>query len=121
MSIANKILLVDDDSDLLEMVCMALEARQLDVSCVSNGQEVVTAVESVKPDIILMDIYLGNADGRILCQQIKSDPNFRDLPIILYSAGNIEPQSIHDSKADLFIKKPFELSYLFHTIQSLVN
>lgn len=121
MSVTNRVLLVDDDKDLLEMVCLALESNKLNVSCVSDAEDVLSRAEKEKPDLVLMDIYLGNGDGRMLCSKIKSTPGMQDLPIILYSAGTIDPMSIQESKADFFIKKPFELSFLCDTIRSFIK
>ncbi|RYY50247.1 MAG: response regulator, partial [Chitinophagaceae bacterium] len=71
------------------------------------------------PDVILMDIYLGNADGRIICKELKSDDKFNTIPVILYSAGNITSQSITDAMADSFIVKPFNNTEILDKIQEL--
>lgn len=121
MSIAPSILLVDDDHDLCEMVCMALKAQQWTVSCVSGGSGVLPFLETSKPDLILMDIYLGDADGRTICKNIKETEGIQQIPILLYSAGIISHTSIQDSLANRFISKPFDLILLIQTIKSLLH
>lgn len=114
------VLLVDDDKDLLEMVSLALEIKQVNVSAITDVAQLLPTIRSSKPGLILMDIYLGDKDGREICRQIKSDEEFQQIPVILYSAGNIDQQSILDSKANVFIKKPFDLANLYQTIQGLL-
>ena len=121
MNSTQLVLLVDDDKDLLEMVSLALEIKKVHVFAVTDFEQVFPTLRSAKPGLVLMDIYLGDADGREICRQIKSDEEFQHIPVILYSAGNIDQQSILDSKANVFIKKPFELSHLYQTIQELLG
>jgi DNA-binding response OmpR family regulator len=114
------VLVIDDDVDLLEMVEAVLTSYDMQVSISSNGSTLFESVKSVQPDIILMDIYLGDADGRELCQNLKSSDEFGHIPVILYSAGNISKSSIHNSKADDFIVKPFDVGVLAKKITSMV-
>src|SRR6478735_257918 len=103
------VLVVDDDKDLLEMISLVLSKYDFNISCINKGLKLFDSIDSVNPDIVLMDIFLGDADGRELCHQLKvSDRNH--LPVILYSAGQITPLSIKDSLADDFVTKPFNIS-----------
>ncbi|RYY49186.1 MAG: response regulator, partial [Chitinophagaceae bacterium] len=81
------ILVVDDDPDLLELVTLVLKRSQYQVTALQDGTKVFPTIAEIKPDVILMDIYLGNADGRIICKELKSDDKFNTIPVILYSAG----------------------------------
>lgn len=116
-----KVLLVDDDIDLLEMVCLMLNTHQMDAECISQGENVLTCLQANKPDILVMDIYLGKEDGRILCRDIKNSGKYSTLPVLLYSAGNVSSTSISECGADDFIQKPFDMSLLINRIKSLVN
>ena len=113
------ILVVDDDADLLELVTLVLKRSNYQVTALQDGEKVVPTVDSVLPDIILMDIYLGSTDGRNICKNLKTDEKYQGIPIILYSAGNITPQSIKDSLADSFIVKPFNNAEILNKIQAL--
>ena len=113
------ILVVDDDADLLELVTLVLKRSQYQVTALQDGTKVIPTIEDVAPDIILMDIYLGSTDGRNICKNLKTNDKFQDIPVILYSAGNITSQSIIESKADSFIVKPFNNAEILEKIQSL--
>src|SRR6478672_9882437 len=111
------ILVVDDDADLLELMKLVLEKSNYQVTSLDDGNKVVSALEEVKPDLILMDIYLGTSDGRSISRSLKTTERFNGIPIILYSAGNIPAQSIMDSLADSFISKPFNNAEVLEQIQ----
>ena len=121
MSTDTSILLVDDEKDLLEMVCMALETYKWKVTCLEEPEMVLALLKTQPPDLILMDIYLKTMDGRELCKRIKTTEGFEKLPIILYSAGNISPVSIKESLADDFVAKPFDLKRLAQKILALLG
>ena len=112
------ILVVDDDIDLLELVTLVLKRSNYKVTALQDGSKVEPELSNINPDVILMDIYLGSTDGRNICKSLKSNASSRDIPIILYSAGNITSQSIKDSLADSFIVKPFNNAEILEKIQS---
>jgi DNA-binding response OmpR family regulator len=78
-------------------------------------------MEELHPDLVLMDIYLGDSDGRVLCKQLKSSKEFGLVPIILYSAGYIANSSIRDSMADDFLVKPFDIKQLLAKISTALK
>ncbi len=112
------VLILDDDQDLLDMVSLTLTTNNMKSSCINDSNMLTDSIVNNKPDIILMDIYLGESDGRELCRNLKTTTAFRDIPVILYSAGNISEASIRHSLANDFIPKPFDISQLIRTIRS---
>lgn len=114
------VLVVDDDKDLLEMVSIVLAKYNFDISCLDKGRSFFDSIAAVRPDIVLMDVFLGDSDGRDLCHQLKLSDQSR-LPVILYSAGNISPASIQLSLADDFVSKPFDISTLANKITGLIT
>jgi DNA-binding response OmpR family regulator len=116
-----KVLLVDDDLDLLEMVCLMLRTNDLDANCLSKGKEVLASLGSLNPDIVVMDIFLGDSDGRDLCRQIKDEIKYAGVPVLLYSAGNITDSSINECRADDFLRKPFDMHVLVDRIRTLAR
>jgi DNA-binding response OmpR family regulator len=114
------VLVVDDDPDLLEMVTVALTINKMTVQCLSKGQLLFDFLAVQRPDIILMDIYLGESDGRTLCYSLKNEEQYRNIPVILYSAGHITASSVHESLADSFITKPFDITQLINKIHSII-
>jgi len=115
-----KILIVDDDKDLLEMVEMTLSRLGYHITTLAKGSGFLNIIESTRPDIILMDIFLGDADGRTLCYNMKLQPAYKTIPVILYSAGYVPLSTIEHSKADLFIIKPFDVKQLVEKIKTLL-
>ena len=116
-----KILLVDDDKDLLEMVEMTLSRLGYHIITLAKGSGFINIVESFRPDIILLDIFLGDSDGRTLCYNLKLQPAYENIPVILYSAGYVPFSTIEHSKADEFIIKPFDTKYLVEKIKTLLG
>ena len=116
-----KILVVDDDKDILEMVEMTLSRLGYHITTLAKGSGFLNVVESIQPDIILLDIFLGDADGRTLCHKMKLQPAYENIPVILYSAGHISRSTIEHSKADEFIIKPFDIKQLIEKIKKLLG
>ena len=112
------VLVVDDDKDLLEMVSLVLKSHNMKVECLTSGGHFFQSVASGRPDIVLMDIYLGDSDGRDLCRELKNSRQYQNIPVILYSAGNISESSVQESLADDFVSKPFDISYLIGKINN---
>jgi DNA-binding response OmpR family regulator len=117
----SSVLVFDDDADLLEMVYLTLSANGFDTIAMSDGKSFFDAVNTIRPDLILLDIFLGDIDGRTLCRFLKTQNEFQDIPVILYSAGNIPQATIKESLANAFISKPFDIKLLISNIKSLVK
>jgi len=120
LSNMNSVLIVDDDQDILDMVSLVLTTYDLEVACINNGAALFPAIVKNKPDLVLMDIYLGDADGRELCNTLKTSSQFGNIPVILYSAGHITSSSVKESHADDFLTKPFDNLQLIKKIRSLI-
>lgn len=113
------VLVVDDDTDLLEMVAIVLRNSGMEVETLYAGSSLFNKLADKMPDIVVMDIYLGDTDGRHLCRQIKTSDEYSSLPVILYSAGIITPESVQSSGANQFLAKPFQIDQLINTIHDL--
>lgn len=116
-----KVLVVDDDIDLLDMVSLVLTKYNLKVNPLGKCLEFYDTLSSDKPDIILMDIYLGECDGREICQKFKKSSTYTGIPVILYSAGNVTQSSVQESLADDFMSKPFDIKHLVDKINHHLN
>jgi DNA-binding response OmpR family regulator len=112
-----KVLVVDDDKDLLEMVTLVLRINGMDVFGVNDHLQFFPALNAFKPDMVLLDIYLQEADGREICRQLKSLEEFTHTPVLLYSAGHISASSIEECQANGFLQKPFDISVLLKRIR----
>src|ERR1700722_3768908 len=115
-----KVLVLDDDTDILQLVDLILTRDGLKVQTISRWQDIRDVIREFSPGLILMDISLGTADGREICKSLKQDETTRHIPVILFSA-NIEFQkSIDECQAQGFIAKPFVLKSLGNTIKGLI-
>lgn len=105
-----KILLVDDDLDLVELIRGELEADgRFEVRTAGNGFDAGMMVKEYHPDLILLDVMLPDINGREVCQRVRSDASLEDVRILCMS-GMIEEDKIQELKlagADDFIRKPF--------------
>lgn len=116
-----RVLIVDDDTDLLDMVSMALSQYGFDISTLTSGAPLYKKVENFQPDIVLMDIFLGDADGRALCYELKDQPLYQQIPVILYSAGHVPRASVERARANAFLAKPFDIRHLVEKIKQLIG
>jgi len=116
-----KVLLIDDDEDLLEMMTLMLRSHGMDVISLNDGAMLYHALAERLPDILIMDVFLGNTDGRDLCSALKESKEYTGFPVFLYSAGDLLQASVTDSKADQFFRKPFEMSQLIDRIYKSVS
>jgi len=116
----HRILLVDDDPDMLFLVKQMLVKKGYTVKVLMNGQSVLSNLASFHPDLIILDINLGDTDGREICSTIKSQARFCNIPIVLYSAEAWPDLRIADCRADAFIQKPFVHHFFLEKIAGLL-
>lgn len=114
----NKILVVDDDVDILTVVQLVLDSHGFEVVAISKWQQIYSQIESFKPDLILLDVSLGSQDGRNICRQLKTDTATKKISIVLFSANHNVQKSIPDCFADMFISKPFDIDDLIEGINN---
>ena len=101
-----KILLVDDDMDLLFMLKQALKSHGYSVTALADGSAVLNTIEFVRPDMIVLDIHMPPWDGRVICSSIKNIAAYQNIPVVLYSALQEDKDVVTMCKADLFLQKP---------------
>lgn len=116
-----RILVVDDDIDILELVKIVLTMNGYKVHTESRWENMDEAISNFSPSLILLDVSLGTADGRELCKKIKLKEDTSRIPVVLFSA-NIEVQkNLFDCQAQAFLSKPFEMKTLVRTIAGALN
>ena len=113
-----KVLVIDDEVDYLHLLTTILRKRGFDVYSLASGEDVLTVTRSFKPDIILLDVRLGNFDGRLICWQIKTEKDTKEIRIILHSAFPEIQTEYKSYCADEFIVKPTEVDYIIARINS---
>lgn len=124
MSDKQFVLVVDDDPDLVESVSMKLESENFRVAKAYDGVEALEKIQSEKPDLVLLDVMMPQKNGYELCDEIKADPQYSDIVVILLTAvGDAVTSTSYthiDGKtnlADDFIPKPIDLDKLMEIIK----
>jgi DNA-binding response OmpR family regulator len=112
-----RILVVDDNKDILDLLKYVLEDSGYEVGTLANGNFLFDAIGNLHPDLILLDVMLGNVDGRELCKQLKFTPATHNIPIILISATHNMPSDITGGSPDGFLAKPFDINQLLDSIK----
>ncbi|WP_345950973.1 response regulator [Mucilaginibacter sp. PAMB04274] len=114
----NRILAVDDDQDILEVLQLILEDSGYQVNTLSDGHLLFEKLNEELPDLILMDIMLNGLDGRDLCKNVKLNIRTHDIPVIMISAShNVSDVLKQECAPDDFLAKPFDINTLLIKIQ----
>src|ERR1700759_2311235 len=116
-----KILVLDDDADILVLMQLTLKMHDFEVEAISRWEDVNDTINNFHPDLIILDVSLNGADGRDICKKIKQSPESSHIPVILFSANAELGKNLENSKAQAFIAKPYELSHLLKTINHYLN
>jgi DNA-binding response OmpR family regulator len=114
-----KILVVDDTKDLLDLLTVMFRIRGHEVAISSNAADATEKIESFYPDLVMLDIILGDSRGNDLCKKIKKD--HPSLPIILMSASPPLLRNYKVYKADDSIEKPFDIPLMNKKIDALLS
>jgi DNA-binding response OmpR family regulator len=117
---AKTILVVDDDPDIREIIMMVLEGEGYHVAGLDNGTAVIETVQQIRPAMVLLDVQLGDLDGRDICRELKVEPATQAIPIMIISASHgwhalLEKQC----NADDFMSKPFDIVELIDHVKRL--
>jgi len=125
---AKKILLVDDDPDLLNAVRMILEAKNYEVAAAYGGVEGLQKARTENPDLIVLDVMMPDKDGYAVCKELKSDPQLSRIPVLLLTAvvshistTRFTQQMGLETEADDYIDKPVEPEVLVKRIETLLS
>ena len=117
-----KVLVIDDDKDLLDIIKSLLTKRGFDVETDDNWQNGFEKIREFEPQIILLDVFLSGIDGLDICKQLKSNPLTSHIPIVIFSAyPRIAESAIYEYDADDFIAKPFEVNDLVAKMHSVLS
>lgn len=105
----SKILIVDDNADVLHVMQLLLGSRGFKVEVTTKGEETFNLVKTFQPSLIFLDVHLAGMDGREISRLLKTTDETKFIPIILFSANIIKDSTMADSLADEFVAKPFDI------------
>jgi DNA-binding response OmpR family regulator len=118
-----KILVVDDEVDLVETVRFSLEMEGFQVLVSYNGEDALNQARKENPDLILLDIMLPKLDGYKVCRLLKFDERYKHIPILMLTAKTQakDKQTGMETGADEYITKPFDIDQLMEKVKAYLN
>lgn len=123
-----KILVIEDDLDMIETLKITLESKDYDVVSATDGKEGLEKVASEKPDLIILDVMMPVMDGFSACEKLKSHPEYREIPVILLTAvgqhiqdTNYPLDGVLKSDAEEYLEKPFKPEELIETVEKMLK
>ena len=117
---APKILVVDDEADLVSVLRFGLEVEGFEVISASDGDQGLAMAREAAPALMLLDLMLPKLDGYKVCRALKFDERYRTMPIFILSArsGEEDRRLALEMGADAFITKPYEMKELVAKIRA---
>jgi two-component system alkaline phosphatase synthesis response regulator PhoP len=125
---AKKILVIDDDPDLVEATSMILKSRHYDVIAAYGGVEGLEKARAENPDLIVLDVMMPDKDGYTVCKELKADPALNAIPVLLLTAvvshistTRFSHQMGMETEADDYMDKPVDPAELVKRIEVLLS
>lgn len=118
-----KILLVDDEVDLLHLLSARLESKGFSVVTASDGKGALRAVREEHPDLVVLDVMMPAPNGYQVCRTLKDDPELSKIPVLLLTAKSTESDRFWgaESGCDAYLTKPYNAEDLIEKIRSLLG
>src|SRR5438067_6550003 len=129
LEVTKRILVVDDKNELLHLMRRVLEDEEYQVSILQEGKDAYTCVTTQLPDLLILDLKLGDVSGQDILKQLKDDRITAEIPIIVYTAAVLEAEEVarhvsndpHRYQAVHVVQKPFELESLLALVQQVLH
>jgi two-component system alkaline phosphatase synthesis response regulator PhoP len=118
-----KILLIDDEPDILEFLSYNFKKNGFAVTIANDGREGIEQAESTLPHLIVSDILMPGVSGIEMCKLLRNKPAFKDTPIIFLTAVNDDYQVMHAmlSGGDQYVAKPVRFDYLLALVREILK
>jgi DNA-binding response OmpR family regulator len=119
-----RILVVDDEPDIVRIVTKIMESRGHEVQTAIDGPSAIAEVARSRPDVVILDLNLPGIDGFEVCRQLKGDPATRAIPVLMMTAAYVSVDDAHHGErvgADEYIIKPFLRDILVHNVERLLR
>ncbi len=117
-----KVMLIDDDLDIAEVVELLLVKNGFEVLKIFDGRKVLESLADFQPDVILLDVNVADIDGRDVCRELKADQSpHNHIPVVLFSAMHDLKYTYPECKATDFISKPFDSKVLVDKIKKYAS
>ena len=121
--VSASILVVDDEPNIVLSLEFLLKQAGFRVRTVSNGEAALAAIAQELPDLVLLDVMIPGRDGYAVCQEIRSNPAWRDMRIIMLTAkgGDIQREKGLSLGADEYVTKPFSTRELVERVRRMLD
>jgi DNA-binding response OmpR family regulator len=118
-----RVLVADDDADILKVVAANLQAEGITVEAVSNGWEAQVRALQTTPDLIILDIGMPGRDGLQVMEALRSRPETKDIPVVFLTARSSDADIWEGWKAGAayYLTKPFDTAQLMHFVNSMFD
>ena len=114
------VLIYDDDIEILE-VCRAILKNHYRVETKTNCDDVINEVKAIKPDVVLMDLWIPKIGGQEATARLKKDEDLKSIPVIIFSANDETELISQRIRSDGYLKKPFDLTEFRQVIKNAVE
>jgi DNA-binding response OmpR family regulator len=117
-----KVIIVDDDRETRELLALALQMENFEVSQAANGLRLISTLHVDRPDVILLDVNMSWIDGFELCRAVRKNEDFRQIPVIFISARSsaADVKRGREAGASDYFTKPVEMTTLIARIRELI-
>jgi CheY-like chemotaxis protein len=120
-----RILIADDEKDITEVLAKKFTQNGYEIKTASNGLEAVTLARMSRYDLILMDVLMPVMDGYQACQELKKDEKTRDIPVVLVTTKELDPQGVAQRREELevagYVAKPASFNELLEKVKSIIG
>lgn len=118
-----KILIVDDEQDIVESLKFVLENEKYTCYCAYNGEDGLKLAREIVPDLILLDVMMPRINGYKISRLLKFDKKYKNIPILMITARTQEEDKLigEETGADEYITKPFDLDEVVAKVQQYLN
>jgi two-component system alkaline phosphatase synthesis response regulator PhoP len=112
-----KIMIIDDNKDIVAMLKAMLSMKGYDVFIKQNVDDIEDSLIEIWPDLIIMDMLLSGVDGRKICKSLKNDSRFDPISVLMISAHPYAKEECLNAGADMFLGKPFDVQDFFNAVE----
>ncbi|MBQ6515688.1 response regulator [bacterium] len=118
-----KILIVDDEQDIVESLKFVLEVSGFSCYCAYNGEDGLKMAKELVPDLIILDVMMPKINGYKISRLLKFDAKYKDIPILMVTARSQDEDKLigEETGVDEYITKPFELDEIVKKVEEYIG
>jgi len=120
---SKKILIVDDEADIRDILNKALSSRGYEVVTAVNGADGLQKVQQEKPDLVILDVVMPIMNGKELLRRLKEDPAYQDMPVVMLTSQSSDRDVMdgYVTGADYYITKPFTIPTIMQGLKMMLE